>query len=159
MGISRIRISFGAVAIAVLLAVQASAEDTSSDAAVAAEPVAAQTVSTAPPAKATLPAEKSVQLFRHTSYPKAWTAAQQSNRPILLYVTMSGCPHCDKMMKETLHLPNVEQMISESFEVSSADVWTASKTAIATAPQLIRMRYIPISFYLLLSAARTAASC
>jgi thioredoxin-related protein len=116
MGIYRIRISCGAVAIAVLLAVQTSAEETSNDSAVAAEPVAAQTVSTAPPAKATLPAEKSEQLFRHTSYPKAWTAAQQSNRPILLYVTMSGCPHCDKMMEETLHLPHVEQMISESFE-------------------------------------------
>ena len=29
---------------------------------------------------------------------------------------MPGCPHCDKMMDETYHLPHVEQMVSESFE-------------------------------------------
>lgn len=72
--------------------------------------VRAESISTAHPAK------HSERLFQHTSYPDAWTAAQKSNRPILLYVSMPGCPHCDKMMKETYHLPNVEQMVSESFE-------------------------------------------
>ncbi len=111
MGISRTRTSFGAVAIAALLVVPTCAESISTDPAVAAEPaVAAQTVSTASPVK------RKAQLFRHTSYPDAWTAAQQSNRPILLYVTMPGCPHCDKMMDETYRLPNVEEMVSESFE-------------------------------------------
>jgi thioredoxin-related protein len=122
MGISSARRGFGTVAITaaitVLLAVQACAETSSTEPAVEAQPAvestspaaAAQTVSSP------LPAKKSRELFQHSSYPKAWTAAQQSNRPILLYVTMPGCSHCDKMMEETLHLPHVKQMISESFE-------------------------------------------
>ena len=55
-------------------------------------------------------------LFRHTSYPEAWTASQESNRPILLFVSMSGCHHCDKMMAESYHTPEMKKMISESFE-------------------------------------------
>jgi thioredoxin-related protein len=105
MGISRTPIGLGAAAIAVLLTVQACAESASNE-----TKAVGQTVSTAQPAK------NKAQLFRHKSYPKAWTAAQQSNRPILLYVTMPGCPHCDKMMEETLGSPHVKQMVSESFE-------------------------------------------
>jgi thioredoxin-related protein len=123
MGISSARRGFSTVAITaaitVLLAVQACAETSSTEPAAKAEPAAAESTS---PAVATqtvsspLPAKKNRELFQHSSYPKAWSAAQQSNRPILLYITMPGCSHCDKMMEETLHLPHVKQMISESFE-------------------------------------------
>ena len=34
----------------------------------------------------------------------------------LLFVSMSGCHHCDKMMAESYHAPEMKQMISESFE-------------------------------------------
>lgn len=61
------------------------------------------------------PAKKQ-PLFRHASYPDAWTASQKTNRPILLFVSMSGCHHCDKMMAESYHTPQMKEMISESFE-------------------------------------------
>ena len=127
MGISHTRISFGAVVIAAFFVTQARAQSTSTEPSVESQPVnseattetiAAQTVSTS------LPAKNKVRLFRHTSYPDAWTASQKSNRPILLYVTMPGCPHCDKMMEETYHLPNVKQMVSQSFET----VYVSRKT-------------------------------
>lgn len=87
---------------------QAPVAETTVATAPASEAVPAQTVSTLTPAPRTL--------FGHTSYPEAWTAAQKSNRPILLYVTMSGCPHCEKMIDETYHLPEVERMVIDSFE-------------------------------------------
>ena len=59
---------------------------------------------------------KKQPLFRHTTYPEAWTASQKSNRPILLFVSMSGCHHCDKMMAESYNLPQMKEMITESFE-------------------------------------------
>jgi len=55
-------------------------------------------------------------LFRHKSYPVAWTAAQKSNRPMLLYVSMPGCPHCVKMINSTYKNREVGSLISESFE-------------------------------------------
>ena len=55
-------------------------------------------------------------LFEHSSYPKAWKAAQKTNRPILIYVCMPNCPHCVKMMERTYEMPKVEQMVHSSFE-------------------------------------------
>jgi hypothetical protein len=120
MGRYRTRGGMAAATIAAFMAIHVHAETTStaptakSQLAANAEnspnSVPAQTVSTS------LPPKKNGGLFQHKSYPDAWTAAQKSNRPILLYVTMPGCPHCEKMIEETYHLPNVEQMVSQSFE-------------------------------------------
>ncbi len=63
-------------------------------------------------------------LFRHSSYPAAWTAAQQSNRPILVYVGMPHCPYCVKMMEKTYRLPAVEKLVSSSFETVHAGRFT-----------------------------------
>lgn len=54
--------------------------------------------------------------FRHSSYPAAWTAAQQTNRPILVYVTSPACPHCTRMIGETYHESNVNRFVADSFE-------------------------------------------
>ncbi len=119
MGKYRTRTSFGAALIAVLLAIHTRAESTSADPSVATQPAPSETTTEAAPAQSVstpLPAKNNQRLFQHTAYPDAWTAAQKSNRPILLYVTMPGCPHCERMIEETYHLPNVEQMVSQSFE-------------------------------------------
>jgi len=115
MGRYRTLASIGAAMFAGFMTIHAQAEsppETQPTVAVTGttDAVPAQVVSTA------LPADAKNCLFSHTSYPEAWTAAQKSNRPILLYVTMPGCPHCEKMMEETYHFPVVEQMVSESFE-------------------------------------------
>ncbi|MBX3434577.1 MAG: thioredoxin family protein [Pirellulales bacterium] len=60
-------------------------------------------------------------VFRWTSYPAAWTAAQKTNRPILLYVTSPGCPHCVKMVSETFQAPHISPLVSESFETVYVD--------------------------------------
>ena len=119
MGRYRTRAGIGATTIAVLLAILARAESTSADLSVETQLATSETTTEAVPTQTVstpLPAKNNERLFQHTSYPDAWTAAQKSNRPILLYVTMPGCPHCERMMEETYHLPNVEQMVSQSFE-------------------------------------------
>jgi len=119
MGRYRTRAGIGAATIALLLAILTRAESTSADPSVETQLATSETTTEAVPAQTVsspLPAGNNERLFQHTSYPEAWTAAQKSNRPILLYVTMSGCPHCKRMMEETYHLPNVEQMVSQSFE-------------------------------------------
>jgi len=66
-------------------------------------------------------------LFRHSSYPVAWTAAQKTNRPILVYVSMPNCPHCVKMVNETYHRPQVQQLVAGSFETIKAGRYTHAK--------------------------------
>ena len=55
-------------------------------------------------------------LFQHATYPDAWRAAQKSNRPILVYVSMPNCPYCVKMKQQVYQLPHVKQLVSSSFE-------------------------------------------
>jgi len=61
-------------------------------------------------------AQKPKPLFQHGSYPTAWKAAQKSNRPILIFVSMPSCAHCVKMLDQTYHQPEVEQVVRGSFE-------------------------------------------
>jgi hypothetical protein len=64
--------------------------------------------------------QKKALLFRHCSYPAAWKAAQETNRPILVYVCMPNCPHCVKMQQQTFGLPHVERLVTDSFETLNA---------------------------------------
>jgi hypothetical protein len=59
---------------------------------------------------------KNAPLFKHASYPAAWTAAQESNRPILVYVSMPQCPHCTKMLEQTYESNGVNEIVKGSFE-------------------------------------------
>jgi thioredoxin-related protein len=63
-------------------------------------------------------------LFKHASYPAAWTAAQETNKPILVYVTMPQCPHCTKMIEQTYEQPEVDEMVKGSFETLQAGRYT-----------------------------------
>jgi hypothetical protein len=71
--------------------------------------------------------KKGTSLFRHSTYPAAWTAAQESNRPILIYVTMPQCPHCVKMIEQTYKRPTVGKIVSSSFETICADRFIHAK--------------------------------
>jgi len=73
------------------------------------------------------PAKKETSLFRHATYPAAWTAAQKSNRPILVYVGMPNCPHCVKMVKLTYDTPEVGNLVASSFETVYAGRFTHAK--------------------------------
>ncbi len=66
-------------------------------------------------------------LFRHSTYPAAWTAAQKSNRPILVYIGMPNCPHCVKMVKKTYERPEVGELVNSSFETIYAGRFTHAK--------------------------------
>lgn len=66
-------------------------------------------------------------LFRHQSYPDAWRAAQKSNRPILVYVSMPNCPHCVKMAEQTYQLSPVEALVKGSFETITVDRFAHAK--------------------------------
>lgn len=63
-------------------------------------------------------------LFKHASYPAAWTASQESNRPILVYVTMPQCPHCSKMIDSTYGCKEVDELVKGSFETVQAGRYT-----------------------------------
>jgi thioredoxin-related protein len=60
-------------------------------------------------------------VFRWTSYPAAWTAAQRSQRPILVFVTSSRCPHCVRMLSQTFKDADVQQTVVEGFETVYVD--------------------------------------
>lgn len=75
----------------------------------------------APPAVQEKQAPLRHGVFRFTSYPAAWTAAQKSNRPILVFVTSRSCPHCSKMLGETYQATLVKQFVGESFETVLVD--------------------------------------
>jgi thioredoxin-like negative regulator of GroEL len=60
-------------------------------------------------------------IFEHTSYPAAWTAAQKTNRPILVFATAPSCPHCVRMVGETYRAPQVKELVASSFETVYVD--------------------------------------
>jgi len=72
----------------------------------------------------TVSQSKKAPLFRHSSYPAAWTAAQESNRPILIYVSMPQCPHCEKMVNKTFERRSIKDLVSGSFETVYAGRYT-----------------------------------
>jgi thiol-disulfide isomerase/thioredoxin len=75
----------------------------------------------APPAIAKKPAPLRHGVFRFTSYPAAWTAAQSTTKPILVYVTSRSCPHCTRMLGETLKASSVQRFVCDSFETVYVD--------------------------------------
>lgn len=81
---------------------------------------------------------KDQPLFKHESYPAAWTASQQSNRPILVYVTMPQCPHCTKMIDGTYACKDVEELVKGSFETLQASRYTH-----ATLVSKLHVRWYP----------------
>ena len=60
-------------------------------------------------------------VFQHTSYPAAWTAAQKSNRPILVFASAPSCPHCVKMVGETYRAAQIKDLVADSFETVYVD--------------------------------------
>lgn len=80
----------------------------------------------------------SLPRFKHASYPDAWTAAQESNRPILVYVTMPQCPHCNKMIDQTYSQSEVDEMVKGSFETMQAGRYTD-----ATLVSKLHVRWFP----------------
>lgn len=75
----------------------------------------------APPAAPAKEAPLRHGVFRFTSYPAAWTEAQQSGRPILVYVTSQSCPHCSRMIGETYQASSVREFVRDSFETVLVD--------------------------------------
>lgn len=79
-----------------------------------------ETVETSP----AVSSAESKPLFKFDSYPAAWTAAQESNKPILVYVSMPECPHCTKMVDSTFASADVNAMVTDSFETIQAGRYT-----------------------------------
>jgi thiol-disulfide isomerase/thioredoxin len=79
-----------------------------------AEPTAP--IAAAPVAPAPAPLRLRHGIFKFSSYPAAWTSAQSSNRPILVFATSSNCPHCVRMVGETFRAPQVHRYVNDSFE-------------------------------------------
>jgi thiol-disulfide isomerase/thioredoxin len=74
----------------------------------------------APVTPAPAPAARPVRLrhgvFKYSSYPAAWTSAQASNKPILVFATSTNCPHCVRMVGESFQAPQVGRFVNDSFE-------------------------------------------
>lgn len=60
-------------------------------------------------------------VFRFTSYPVAWTAAQKSQRPILIFVSSPSCPHCTHMLAKTYRAQGVKKIVGDRFETVYVD--------------------------------------
>ncbi len=79
-----------------------------------------------------------IPIFRHSTYPEAWTAAQKSNRPILVYISMPNCPYCVKMVEKTYGIPAVENLVSSSFETVYAGRFSHAKLV-----QMLKVKWYP----------------
>ena len=85
------------------------------------------------------PAQSAVlRTFHHRRYPNAWLAAQKSRRPILLFITMRGCLHCDRMVQSTYGSPLVRDMLTNRFETVYVD--SAKSTTLV---QKLAIRWYP----------------
>lgn len=79
------------------------------------------------PVEESLPIVKVRPLFQHRTYPAAWRAAQESNRPILVFVCMPNCHYCVKMKHQVYQQPRVKDLVSNSFETIAADRYAHPK--------------------------------
>ena len=113
-------------AVAVLIQVPVLADE-----AATAEPAGKPVVSAAdtPPVEPSvdLPAAKPRALFQHDTYPDAWRAAQKSDRPILVFVSMPNCHYCVKMTEQVYCQPRVKELVCGSFETIKAGRYTHAK--------------------------------
>jgi thioredoxin-related protein len=75
----------------------------------------------APPAAEVKQAPLRHGVFRYTSYPAAWTEAQKSGRPILVFVTSPSCPHCTQMLGLTYSKSTVRDYVGDTFETVLVD--------------------------------------
>lgn len=66
-------------------------------------------------------------IFRFTRYPAAWTAAQKTGRPILVYATANQCPYCVKMLEKTYKQEKITKLVEGSFETVYVDRHAQSK--------------------------------
>jgi thioredoxin-like negative regulator of GroEL len=123
MGLKLTRIAGGAAALLAvagsLTARSGSAEGTADLAKTPATPVSVAAPAMEAPAEA--PAALRYGVFRFSSYPLAWTAAQKTNRPILVFVTSPSCPHCTRMLGETYRQAGVSRFVADSFETVIVD--------------------------------------
>lgn len=58
-------------------------------------------------------------VFKHRSVDQAWQAAQQSKRPLLLFIHSDNCRFCVKMERETLAHPKIARALAASAETVS----------------------------------------
>ncbi|MGI9427033.1 MAG: thioredoxin family protein [Bythopirellula sp.] len=91
------------------------------------EPVVSATTATPIEPIAEIPIAKPRALFQHATYPEAWRAAQKSNRPILVFVSMPNCHYCVKMTDKVYQRPHVKELVSGSFETIKAGRYTHAK--------------------------------
>ena len=90
-------------------------------------PVSEPPAKFAPQETLVLPVAKARPLFQHSTYPAAWRAAQKSNRPILVYVSMPNCHFCEKMKTQVYQLPRVKNLVTSSFETIHIDRYAHAK--------------------------------
>jgi hypothetical protein len=77
-------------------------------------------------------------VFRFTSYPDAWRAAQKTNRPILVFATSPSCSHCTRMLGETYQYSNVKKFVTSSFETVLVDRFEQPELA-----AMLKVRWYP----------------
>jgi len=85
-----------------------------------------------------VPVAQSRPLFQHATYPAAWRAAQTSNRPILVFVSMPNCQYCVKMTEKVYHLNHVKQLVTNSFETIKVGRYSHAELV-----QKLRIKWYP----------------
>jgi hypothetical protein len=145
MGVRLKRVALG-LAAGIGAASLLAAEGMGGGAATEAQPVAA-TVRTSPAPVAACPAPIAAApaprplrhgVFRFSSYPDAWRAAQKTNRPILVFATSPSCSHCTRMLGETYQYANVKQFVTASFETVLVDRFEQPELA-----AMLKVRWYP----------------
>jgi thioredoxin-related protein len=59
------------------------------------------------------PTASAAKVFAYTDVDQAWVEVQQSQRPLLLFVSANNCYFCDKMEIETYVHPQIQASIRE----------------------------------------------
>lgn len=62
---------------------------------------------------------KPAAAFKHPNVDQAWQAAQQSKRPLLLFIHSDNCRFCVKMEKETFSHPKLAAALATAAETVS----------------------------------------
>lgn len=64
---------------------------------------------------AVLAADKAQSISWRTDLKSAQTEMQQTQRPMLLYITMPGCVYCERMKAETFNQKRIADQVNEQY--------------------------------------------
>jgi len=81
-------------------------------------------------------------IYWHDSYKDALEEAKEENKPMLIYMSQSGCKACEMMEDKVLNQENITQYLDDNYICAHLDIHDND------APKALKVPYTPVFHFL-----------